>query len=218
MTGATHRVGGVLAGLISYSVLQSRGMLIAGVNPLLQFTIMYSMSIYGSTFPDLDHGEDSIPSKDIVSVAINKLLHLTKKFDNGKNRFSPVAILNAKHRSWQTHSELFLVLIVLLYLTISDTGGTANAIILQLVFSGFMMGIISHLVLDMLNPEGIWSIVLVLVRKSCKKLRFLPEKIHLVPKTRFFATDGPWERIIRRVMWFLSSLLFIKLLYTATML
>ena len=77
MTGKTHRVGGMLCVLGGFTYLESKGLLLRNVNPLLQLTVMYPFALYGSIVSDLDHNANSIPSKDIVSIAINRVLHLT---------------------------------------------------------------------------------------------------------------------------------------------
>ena len=88
---------------------------------------------------------------------------------------------------------------------------SASGIIMKLVFTGFILGIISHLVLDMLTPEGIWSIVLTSVAKVFKIKA--PEKIHLVPKSKFFATGGSWEKFVRWAMWVISFILLARIIY-----
>lgn len=220
MTGKTHRVGGMLSALVGYTILQEKGLLINGVNPLLQLTVMYPFSIYGSVVSDLDHHWKSSPSKDIVSYGINKVLHLgtdvrKKQEKLGKKKVSPiVSVFDAKHRSWQTHSDVFLLLLVLglIYLINSPSMVGANSIILQLVGTGLILGVISHLFLDMLTPEGIWSLILLPFGKKKKGKKEAP-KIHLVPNSSFFATGGQWETAVRWVMWFISVLLLIRLIY-----
>lgn len=216
MQGNTHRIGGMLCALAGYTILESKGMLIRDVSPLLQLSVMYPFAIYGSVFSDLDHHEESIPSHDIVSVGINKLLHATselRKMRGGKlNPF--LSIFDAKHRSWQTHSDMFLVLCVFLSMClINSSVMTANDVILKLVSTGFILGLVSHLVLDMLTPEGIWCMSLGLIGKVTSS-ETLPKKIHLVPKSKFFATGGAWEKLVRYVMWVVCCVLFIRVLYS----
>lgn len=215
MTGKTHRVGGALCALAGYSLLEQKGLLIHDVSPLLQLGVMYPFAIYGSVVSDLDHHWESAPCKDILSWGINKVLHLTTKL---KSKNPIINIFNAKHRSWQTHSDLFLVSILVLsdWLLTSATG--AESILINLVFSGLLLGIISHMILDMLTPEGIWSVILVLIKGFLKKvlkikIKAFPTKIHFVPKSSFFATDGPWEEIVRKMMWVLCFILLIRIVY-----
>lgn len=211
MGGKTHRVGGMLCVLTGYYMLESKGMLIKDVSPLLQMTVMYPFAIYGSIFPDLDHHEGSIPSKDIVSVAVNKCLHVGKYL--GVDKKSNLGrLLIAKHRSWQTHSDLFLVIcLALMFSFVGDGIHSANDVILKLVFTGFILGVISHMILDMLTPEGIWCLLFKNINKVVKI--GLPEKISLVPKSHFFATSGPWEVIVRKIMWVLCIVMFTVVVY-----
>ena len=213
MTGATHRVGGVVCALAGYTILEKKGMLISDVSPMLQLAVMYPFAIYGSTVSDLDHHWQSAPSKDIVSFCINKILHLTTELRKKTKSKNPVlAVFDAKHRSWQTHSDLFLLIMILLSIqAIGSSISGANSIIMKLVFTGFILGIISHLILDMLTPEGIWSIVLTGVGKAFKIN--VPEKIHFVPKSKFFATGGSWEKFVRWVMWVISFILLVRILW-----
>lgn len=211
MQGKTHRVGGMLCALAGYSILESKGMLINDVNPLLQLTVMYPFAIYGSTFSDLDHHWESAPSKDVVSFLINKLLHLTTNLRK-KVKIPLLGIFDAKHRSWQTHSDLFLILISYLsYRAVSGSAVTGNTLILKLVSTGFLLGVISHMILDMLTPEGIWCIGLSGVKAVTKAN--VPQKIRLVPKSSFFSTGGKWEDIVRKVMWVICFILLFRIIY-----
>lgn len=212
MQGNTHRVGGMVCALAGYTILESKGMLISGVSPLVQLVIIYPFAIYGSTFPDLDHNADSIPSKDIVSVGVNRVLHLTTKFRKYNKENSILRIFDAQHRSWQTHSDLFLVICLLFYhRVVSEPVVTAQGIILTLISIGFILGVISHMILDMLTPAGIWFCIPALLNMANKKLN-LPFKIRLVPKSKFFATGGPWENIVRYVMWVFTIVLSLRIL------
>lgn len=215
MMGQTHRVGGMLCALAGYTYLESKGMLIADVSPLVQLTIMYPFAIYGSTFPDLDHNTDSIPSKDIFSLLINKILHLTSgiRERSGKDLKGPLAVFDARHRSWQTHSDLFLLICIVLSITfIGGDVSTANGIILKLVVTGFMLGLVSHMILDIITPAGIWCIGAAVLSKVTKSRKF-PVKIHLVPHSRFFATGGTWETIVRYFMWVACILLMVRIIW-----
>lgn len=231
MTGKTHRVGGVLSVLSGFLLLDSNGMLLSNINPAIQLVAMYPFAIYGSTFSDLDHNWDSSPSKDVVSYVINKSLHLTTKVVNTLGEDSKVSkvlsIFNARHRSWQTHSDLFLFLMVCLCLSLfSSNANMIDVEILRLISSGFTLGVISHLILDMITPEGIWSILLVAINKlinifshSSRKFRRLrkrkifTEKLSLVPNTEFFRTGGTWETLIRSIMWAVCLILLFKVIY-----
>lgn len=218
MTGKTHRVGGMLCVLGGFTYLESKGLLLRNVNPLLQLTVMYPFALYGSIVSDLDHNANSIPSKDIVSVAISRVLHLTSGLNEstgGRNKV--FGILDAKHRSWQTHSDLFLVaLMYALYQMVMETKlATVESVIWSLVGMGFILGVISHLVLDMITPEGIWSFILVGISKVTGK-KLIPKKLRLVPDSKFFSTGGPWESLVRNILWICCVVLFIRLIYLMT--
>lgn len=218
MTGKTHRVGGMLCVLGGFTYLESKGLLLRNVNPLLQLTVMYPFALYGSIVSDLDHNANSIPSKDIVSVAINRVLHLTSGLNEstgGRNKV--FGILDAKHRSWQTHSDLFLVaLMYALYQMVMETKlATVESVIWSLVGMGFILGVISHLILDMITPEGIWSFILVGISKVTGK-KLIPKKLRLVPDSKFFSTGGPWESLVRNILWICCVVLFIRLIYLMT--
>lgn len=210
MTGKTHRTGGVLCALLGCAVLERKGMLIKDVSPLLQLTVMYPFAIYGSTISDLDHNWNSCPNKDLISYCINKVLHLTTKLRQNGISNTALSVLDSKHRSWQTHSDLFFWSILLAIHTIIGMLSGAGVIIFKMVSTGFLLGVISHLVLDMLTPEGIWVVPFMLIR-SVTGLN-IPEKIHFVPKSGFFATGGRWETFVQKLMWMLS---FILILYLA---
>lgn len=209
MQGNTHRVGGALSCLLGYTILYNKGMVMQDVNPLLQLTVMYPFAIYGSVVSDLDHNWNSAPAKDPISKGINGLLHLTTGIRKKTGSKNPIlSVLDAKHRSWQTHSDLFLFVFVALGIFLS--GGdisNANTIILKLVLMGFVLGLISHLVLDSLTPAGIWCIVPSIIGRRRVAFR-------LVPKTKFFATGGSWELIVRTIMYFVIIILGIYILYT----
>lgn len=216
MTGKTHRVGGMLCVLGGYALLESKGMLLGNVSPTLQLVVMYPFALYGSVVSDLDHDWHSVPCRDVVSLGINKLLHLTSGVrDTIGDRGSlskALSIFDAKHRSWQTHSDLFLFLMIVAMSNLM--GSSTNSVdiaIIRLIFTGLIMGVISHLFLDMLTPEGIWSFITLFLRSVTGKKVF-PDKISLVPDSKFFRTGGAWEGIVRRVLWVLCLILFLRIL------
>lgn len=211
MEGKTHRLGGVLCALIGYSVLDSKGLLIDGVNPLLQLTVFYPFALYGSVVSDLDHGWQSAPEKDPVSFVINKVLHLTTGIRKKTGRkVSPLGIFDAKHRSWQTHSDLFLAVLVSLFVwMLNGSADSINGVIFRLVATGFIMGVISHLILDSLTPEGIWFIIPSIIRR--KKVAF-----RLVPKSKFFSTGGSWESLVRFLIVVAIIVVACRIIYLAS--
>ena len=207
MEGKTHRVGGVLGAVAGFLILQHKNMLIPEVNPILQLSLMYPFSIYGSVFSDLDHNWDSSPAKDPISWAVNKVLHLTSEISGTKKDYpSIVGAFSAKHRSWQTHSEIFFALLIALNWYLFTLPSDVNMILLRLMVMGFTIGVVSHLILDMLTPAGIWCMSLSMILR--KKIM-----IKLVPKSSFFVTGGPWERLVRSLMWVVIIFLFILIAY-----
>lgn len=220
MTGKTHRVGGVLCALGGYTYLSSKGLLIRDVSPILQLAVMYPFALYGSVFSDLDHHWDSAPCKDIVSYGVNKVLHLATPLRKATDKeiSTPLKVFDAKHRSWQTHSDLFLFIVIgLMIALLGGNYGTANDIIVKLVGTGFVLGLLSHLILDMLTPEGVWSVVLCGIKYASnggKVKNYVSCKVHLVPKSKFFATGGSWESFVRWFMWLVSFVLLAGILYS----
>lgn len=172
MLGRTHRAGGTFAMLLTFTIMKHKGLLLPEVNDLVQLGIMYPICSWASIAPDLDHGADSIPDKDPVSILINKLLKLS----------------GAKHRSWQTHSLLvtggfLFILYMLINMYSKYSGGQSiDWMILRLLLIGFSVGVLSHLILDMFSTAGvhIWPGF---------KMRF-------VPKTSAFSTGSTWEKIV----------------------
>jgi len=207
MQGRTHRVGGVLCALLGYTFLEAKGMLIPDVEPLVQLTVVYPFAMYGAVVSDLDHHWESTPSKDPISWLINKILHLTSK---KPMRSKILDVFDAKHRSWQTHSDLLLLLSVglIIYLMVSPAV-SITSIILKLIFLGFSVGVVSHLLLDAITPEGIWLIGPSIIKKKRVSLS-------LVPHTKFFSTGGAWERLVRMIMWGVIIVLLVYIAYKAS--
>lgn len=230
MTGKTHRAGGTLCAFAGYFLLKENGMLINGIEPIVQFAVMYPFAIWGSTVSDLDHHAESAPSKDVISMGINRVLHLTTKVRKTSKAIDPIGVFDAKHRSWQTHSDLFLGIFMFLFYQVAFVmQQNMNTNTLRMILTGLILGIISHVILDMLTPEGIWSILFVLINKVANTK--LPEKIKIIPVSfikwigkrklfrklhiepiKFFATDGPWEKLINRILWVLNFICFVLLL------
>ena len=207
MEGKTHRVGGVLGVVAGYVVMNNKGLLLNDVNPILQLAVMYPFAIYGSVVPDLDHNWNSVPAKDPISWCINRVLHLTTgKIPNHSGRFNMLSVFDAKHRSWQTHSIEFLIVLIGIIYYIGTIGTSVDSIILRLILNGFTIGVLSHLILDVLTPEGILVATPTVI--SGTKV-----SISLVPKSGIFATGGPWERLVRTVMWVIVILLFMYIVY-----
>lgn len=222
MTGDTHKAGGVLCSLVGFMLLKKYNMLLPGVNEFLQLAVIYPYATWGSTASDLDHHWDSCPDKSLPNRVINTLLHATtplykqmEALPSSVNKSNPIyslaKLFSASHRSWQTHSDLTLLLVLVVLknaLTGIDGLGTVSNSILALVTTGIGIGLIAHFILDMLNPDGIWFTF----GKVCNhflKRKVLPEKIRLVPKSSSFCTNTPWETLVRRVLKVLTVLAFI---------
>lgn len=188
MLGKTHRAGGVMFTMVGFEVMRHNGMLLPDVNPFLQLAVMYPVAQWGSTLPDLDHHWDSVGAKTPVNWVAHKLLHLSKP----------------KHRSWQTHSLLVTGGFMFLVFAIMSVGNQIwtsysdmDWILFRLLATGFLLGLASHLVLDLINPSGIHTIP--------------GHKVRLVPRTEFFATGGPWETIVYRICLLVSFLVTLNI-------
>lgn len=223
MEGKSHRVGGVLVALGGYCLLKDKGYLLEGVNPLVQLAVIYPFSIVGALLPDQDHHEESAPMKDVISWSYCKLLHLTTKtrkrmLASGVSKrdrlYRILGVFDAKHRSWQTHSDLsFAVLILGLYNLLSNSSLTSvDATILKLITTGLVLGMLSHVFLDSITPSGVWCLFFAGINKIFGK-HILPEKIRFVPKTSFFSTGGKWEEYWRKGMFIVSALVFFYIVY-----
>ena len=131
MQGVTHRAGGVTACLAGYSLLVYSGSPLVAAAPVASLACLYPFAVWGATASDLDHAPgglwdelkpigqrsgQSLPSQDVVSRAISHVLHATKPlrgvFPKGSRAAQLVRVLDGKHRSWQTHSDLPLAVLL----------------------------------------------------------------------------------------------------------
>lgn len=234
MTGKTHRVGGMLGGLVGFSLLKSQGMLVSGVSEPLQLVMMYASSMYGSILSDMDHEWESCPAHDAMSWVLWKVLHLTTPIrrylsKGGKIRKwlykrlkVPLEFLDSRHRSWQTHSDLALMLIVWLTVNLPNKIGTSiDGMLITIIGEGILFGLISHLFLDMLTTDGIWSFLLaplkLFMHVDKKDMKEHLVRLSLVPKgMKFFTTkdsNSPWERVCRWVMNIFIIIFAVRILY-----
>lgn len=208
MTGKTHKTGGMLCSLIGFALLHENGLLNPDVNEAVQLLIMYPFCMWGSIAPDLDHHWDSCPSKSYPDFVVNKALHITKPLvdlcekvgTSKKNVFYKLFRgLNAKHRSWQTHSDLTLGLSLFgLFSLLTIENPTINTTILSLVVTGLLIGITAHFILDLITPEGIKLFLICLINGVFGTK--IPDSLHLVPNVSFFATGGKWESLICKLL------------------
>lgn len=191
MQGNTHKLGGAAAMVGMFEYLRLTGQTLEGVHPLLQLAIMYPASTFGSLFPDIDHHEGANPVNTPAGELFHKIVHLPDKIArkvnrkrNGKPRSKMVEkLLVVKHRAWQTHSIIFTggisVLIWYLFSQWQATSGSMDSTICLLLMSGFLVGLASHIFLDMLTTSGVYL--------------FMFKKVKLVPKSPKFATGSTWE-------------------------
>ena len=224
MTGKTHQLGGELSAVVGFLILKENGYLLGDANPYVQLLAMYPFALWGSKALDLDHHDDSLPMKDVFSVAISKLLHLTykpykkmqsklkddsvspaKKRSIRKSwRYKFCKTFNASHRSWQTHSDLTLFALVatLWWVFHSLTLSATNLILLYVMLVGASLGMLSHIVLDALTTDGIQlvlsRVINVTLLGKCKLQ--LPETLHLVPRNGRFSCESNWEKFIRKLL------------------
>lgn len=211
MTGKTHKVGGMLCAVSGFILLRNSNMLLPNVNEFIQLAVMYPFAMWGSTAPDLDHHWESCPDKTLPNYMVNKALHITKPLmkltesNKSSGIYKFAKMMNASHRSWQTHSDLTLLLVILLLKSVlsGTIGGGVfsklDLLFLTLMVTGVLMGIVAHFILDMLTPSGIWFTLGRLGNKIAK-CKMFPEKIRLVPKSRFFATGTSYEDIVCTIL------------------
>lgn len=210
MMGKTHSVGGIVSVLGGYLVLKTNGYLVNDVSPILQLAVMYPFAIWSSTAPDLDHHADSSPAKDPVSKLINRGLHIfnkpTEVIDNTMGIFTSkktfpqklVTSLACKHRSWQTHSEVPILLMYLLLAKVLTLPLSIENTILTLIVMGIALGFMSHIFLDMLTMAGIPTVIGRCISSIVPFINI--RNIRLVPKSHTFATDTPYESYVRKFL------------------
>lgn len=214
MEGKTHRIGGTVGALAGYIVMKESGLVLSEsvVNPALQFLLIYSSGIYGGMWSDNDHHWESSPLKDPASWVQNKLLHvfnkpyealentLTAKQKRYSFNYKLMKLLACRHRSWQTHSELTLVGLYFLWVWVTGVASASGVdkVLWWLLLTGFGLGVISHLVLDMLTTDGSRFALGIWINTFTGAK--LPETIRLVPRNHFFATGSPWEMTIRKAL------------------
>lgn len=193
MTYATHKAGGTLFALAGFEILSKAGLLASEVEPWMALILMYPASSFGSTFPDLDHNWNSVKEHTPTNLVIHRILHLT----------------HPKHRSWQTHCLILTAIeitLLYLFLWLWNTYQWFNTpqvtiSILYLLITGFSLGVISHLFLDMFTRAGIWI------------LPGIKTKLRLVPDNdKFSCANETYETIWRVVLYILSALLCIWIL------
>lgn len=188
MNYLTHKAGGTLGMLVAFELMKKHGMLVQDINPYIQLLLMYPIASWGSTAPDLDIARSKSAEQTPIDRAASAFLRL----------------IGAKHRSWQTHclaitGVLTIALPILLETWGAKTFGAFDLCLLRLLIYGLATGIMSHLILDAMTPEGIHIIPNV--------------KIRLVPRTPFFSTGGLWEHFIRILIYIAIVGVFLYLFF-----
>lgn len=190
MMGKTHKAGGALAMLIAFQYMQHKGWLSPDLHPIVQLLVMYPACSWGSTAPDLDQGDDTIPEKTPVSILVHKLIYLGK----------------VRHRSWQTHSLIVTGGFACALFFLIDLMNTYNLFhlnvmsvtILNLLVIGMVVGIASHLFLDLLTYEGI-PLGPPVYNKKAKRKKII--WLRLAPHTDTFKTNTTYEKGVRFLLY-----------------
>lgn len=233
MTGKTHRAGGMLCSIVGFALLKENGLLMPEVNEGVQWLVMYPFCMWGSIASDLDHHWDACPDKSYPSWFINKALHITapiqksldKTLKESQKKNNPLytfsTLFNAKHRSWQTHSDITLIAMIgLLYCLVTGKFsmlGSIDTTILTLILTGVCLGVIAHFILDVLTPEGVQITLLVVLQKLLRLINpriKIKTKLALVPHWKIFATGEKWEEFIQKVIKIATVLAILYFLYT----
>lgn len=126
MTGKTHLVAGLLAGEIAACCLEPTVQVFSTSSILLGAAV-------GSLLPDIDHPGSTISRRSLFSLITSTAVSAV-----------------TRHRGF-THTPVFLVLIALIISIVSffysEFGWNIGI--------GILVGIVSHYVMDSLNPGGI---------------------------------------------------------------
>lgn len=128
MNYITHSIGGVGAGLLALSTAGH------GSNEIAQAAIM-SGALVGALFPDIDHQQSYISHKaPVASLAVSTAF---------------------KHRGF-LHSPVFILLAGILLTAGSRSMLSGSQMLLANQFIlGFIPGMLSHIILDTFNKQGI---------------------------------------------------------------
>lgn len=194
MNGQTHEQFAI--GFAVTSAMVMRAASLTELNKYSCVVIGLPFVLAGAKFPDYDIKWDSIGDKNMIKFAINKLITLT----------------GGKHRSRHTHSVDIAIIALILGIGINSILYNKRLItymdssIINLTVVNFVLGWISHLVCDMLNPSGIYLTA------------FYPKiKLHIVPKKILWidcGTGGVWEGLVYKVAWVLNIILVLTLIFT----
>lgn len=227
MEGKTHRIGGTVCAMAGFVTLKDSGYLLSSelISPALQFLVIYTAGIYGGMWPDNDHHWESSPLKDPASWLQNKLMHIAnapyKRLDEKmsskqKKRsmlYKTLKFMRCIHRSWQTHSEFTLIMILWLMMSPTLLGftGRFDSVLWLLIVTGFGLGVISHIILDMLTTEGVRFALGVFIKVFFPSVPIFTT-IRLVPGISAFKTGSEWEMAIRKALSLIQYALLIMVL------
>lgn len=227
MEGKTHRIGGTVCAMAGFVTLKDSGYLLSSelISPALQFLVIYTAGIYGGMWPDNDHHWESSPLKDPASWLQNKLMHIAnapyKRLDEKmsskqKKRsvlYKTLKFMRCIHRSWQTHSEFTLLMILWLMMSPTLLGftGRFDSVLWLLIVNGFGLGVISHIILDMLTTEGVRFALGVFIKVFFPSVPIFTT-IRLVPGISAFKTGSEWEMAIRKALSLIQYALLIMVL------
>ena len=227
MEGKTHRIGGTVCAMAGFVTLKDSGYLLSSelISPALQFLVIYTAGIYGGMWPDNDHHWESSPLKDPASWLQNKVMHIAnapyKRLDEKmsskqKKRsmfYKTLKFMRCIHRSWQTHSEFTLLMILWLMMSPTLLGftGRFDSVLWLLIVTGFGLGVISHIILDMLTTEGVRFALGVFIKVFFPSVPIFTT-IRLVPGISAFKTGSEWEMAIRKALSLIQYALLIMVL------
>lgn len=227
MEGKTHRIGGTVCAMAGFVTLKDSGYLLSSelISPALQFLVIYTAGIYGGMWPDNDHHWESSPLKDPASWLQNKVMHIAnapyKRLDEKmsskqKKRsmlYKTLKFMRCIHRSWQTHSEFTLLMILWLMMSPTLLGftGRFDSVLWLLIVTGFGLGVISHIILDMLTTEGVCFALGVFIKVFFPSVPIFTT-IRLVPGISAFKTGSEWEMAIRKALSLIQYALLIMVL------
>lgn len=186
MTAKTHVLGSMSLALGGYILMDKGGLLIPDVEPLIQLGIILPYSVWASTVPDLDQAHDSVAQSSPINLLIQRFFKIVK----------------AGHRSVKSHvAPAFISLATYLALAFNMIGRNLNGTeitILALAVLGITAGLVSHFLLDIMTRDGI----------TIGKVN-----IRVVPDTALFGAGTDYERIVRRLLYVLTTVLFIYILF-----
>lgn len=210
MVEKTHKAGGTLLAVVGLQIMSKHNLLIEDINPALQFIVEYPFVIWGSIAPDFDRDWEGIGNKNFINYYINKILRLFNpiydKYSEDKCRgvkvnarkFKIAKMLSCRHRSWQTHSDISFIILVLTYIGMIKGSlflskvETNDSKLILLCYTGVIIGILSHYILDALTRDGLDLIIPTIVRNFIRKKLKMGRKekkvkFRLVPNSELFS-------------------------------